>query len=221
MTLPVYPGPDLIKGLAYSSKWTPAFFNLTATTATGAELDIGLAQYPLHSFELNYKFLRDGPGWGGVQQALEFRTMMGFFLAMQGSLGRCLYRNPDDHQTFQDTIATGDGTTTTFTLTRGFGANGYLSTEPVGQVDTNQPFNAYLAGSATPLAPTAYTVSTANPCANTITFTSAPGAGVPIAVDMTYFYYCKLAGDTLSFDKFKNRLWALEKVQLKSCRAGT
>ena len=219
MTLPVYPGQDLLKGLKYSSKWDSRFYVQSATTAAGADEDILIAQYPLHDFELDYQFLRDGPKWGGVLPGLEFRTMKGFFLAMSGSAGRFLFRNPDDHQVWQNQIGIGDGATTTFTITRTFGANGFFATEPVGQVDTAAGVNVYLGGSATPVKPTLYAISTANPCANTITFTTAPTSGQAIAIDMRYFYYCKLAANSNSFDKFMDRIWAAT-IKLHSCRAG-
>jgi hypothetical protein len=223
MTLPVYPGPDLLAGLTYNAKWSPVFFNApTAVTATGADIDLGLAQYPLHDFELAYEFLRDGIGWGAGRAlpTLEFRTMMGFHLAIGGSLGRFLFRNVDDCQVFQNQIGVGDGVTTTFTLTRAFGANGYFGTEPVGQVDTARPFNVYLAGSATPLAPSLYTLGAASPAANTVTLATAPAPGQAVTVDMAYFYYCKLAQNNNTFEKFMHRLWSLGKVTLHSCRPG-
>jgi len=223
MSLPVYPSRDLLPGLTYNAKWSPIFFNApTATTATGADIDLGLAQYPLHAFELTYEMLRDGLGWGAgrVLPTLEFRTMMGFHLQAAGALGRFLFRNVDDHRVFQNQIGVGDGAATTFTLTRTFGANGYFGTEPVGQVDTAEPFNVYLAGSATPLPATAYTLSTAAPVANTVTFASPPPSGAAIAVDMSYFYYCKLADNSNTFEKFMERLWMLNKITLHSCRPG-
>jgi len=222
MTLPVYPGRDLLPGLAFSSKWSPSFVNMpTATTASGADIDIGLAQYPLHDFELTYEFLRHGPVPGGSPLAqLEFRTLMGFHLMLSGTLGRFLYRNPDDDQVFRDLIGVGDGATTVFTLTRGFGANGYFGREPVGQVNTDAGVNVYLGTSATPVAPSGYAISTATPCANTITFGTAPGSGVPISIDMKYYYYCKLADNSNTFEKFMDRLFKLQKVALHSCRSG-
>ena len=220
MTLPIYPGRRMLPGLTYRSKWDSPFFTQTGGAATGAEADVLIAQYPLHVFELTYKFLRDGVGWGNALSALEFRTMKGFHLMMQGTAGRCLYRNPDDYQVFQQPIGLGDGATTTFTLIRTFGANGYGGSEPIGQVNTGELFNVYLGGSSTPVNPTLYSLST-TPVINTVTFTTAPGAGVAIAVDMSYYYYCKLANNSASFEKFMGRLWALGKVQLRSCRAGT
>lgn len=220
MTLPVYPGRYLLPGLTYGSKWSPDFINMpTATTASGADIDVGLAQYPLHDFELQYEFLRDGlkAEWQRGQ-GLEFKTMMGFFLQLGGTLGRFLYLNPSDHKVFQNQIGVGDGSTTVFTLTRTFGANGYFGTEPVGQVNLIELFNVYLNGSPSPVLPTAYAVSAAAPGANTITFTTAPGNGQKITVDMTYWYYVKFHDNTLSYENFMDRLWLLNKVSLHSCR---
>lgn len=224
MTLPVYPRRDLLRGLAYSSKWSPGFYNVDpAVTATGAEIDVGLAQYPLHDFELTYAFLRDGVEWGpGARATLEFRTLMGFHLQIGGTLGRFLFHNVDDYQVFQNQIGVGDGATTTFILTRTFGANGYGGTEPVGMVNTDpsQPFNVYLGGSALAADPSTYTLSTANPVANTVTFKTAPAPGQTINVDMSYFYYCKLSQNSNTFEKFMDRLWMLNKVSIHSCRPG-
>lgn len=220
MTLPIYPDSTLLPGLTFSSKWSPIDFNQSSTTATGASIDLAIAQDPLHDFELVYSFLRDGPDWGETLPALEFRTMMGFHLAMHGSRGRCLYRNPDDYQVWRNPLGTGDGATTVFTITRTLGANGYFGTEPVGQVDTAAGVDVYLAGSATPLDPTLYAIDTTNPVANTITFDTAPGDGDAIEIDMSYFYYCKLSADTNTFEKFMSRIWSLGRVTLHSCRAG-
>jgi Conserved hypothetical protein 2217 (DUF2460) len=223
MTLPVYPSGDILRGLAFSQKWSPSFFNLpTATTATGADIDLGVAQHPLHDFELTYAVLRDGLFWSGRGAAatLEFRTMMGFHLQLGGTLGRFLFKNIDDCQVWRNQIGVGDGETTTFTLTRAFGAQGYFGTEPVGQVNLGEAFNVYLGGAAAPVIPTLYTVSTANPVANTITFASAPPIGSVIAVDMSYYYYCKLSHNSNTFEKFMHRLWMLSKVTLHSCRPG-
>jgi hypothetical protein len=222
MTLPVYPGPDLLPGLTYNSKWSPNFVNMdTVTTASGADIDLGLAQDPLHDFELTYAFLRQGPRAGpSLLAQIEFETLMGFHLAIGGTRGRFLYRNPNDAKTFRNQIATGDGVTTVFTITRTFGANGFFGTEAVGQVDTAAPLNVYLGTSTTPVAPSLYTISTATPCVNTIAFETAPAAGAAICLDMHYFYYCKLSANSNTFEKFMDSLWSLSKIVLHSCRAG-
>ena len=80
MPLPVYPDRSVLPGLGFGVKWSPMFVNMpTAVASNGAEIDLGLAQYPLHEFELNYKFLHDWSARSGAE-ALEFKTLMGFFL---------------------------------------------------------------------------------------------------------------------------------------------
>lgn len=220
MILPIFPDRRLLPGLAYSQKWSPSFFNQSDTTATGADIDVAIAQDPLHDFELTYAVLRDGPKAGGALAGLEFRTMMGFHLAIGGSRGRFLYKNVDDFEIFRNQIGVGDGESTTFLITRTFGANGYFGTEPVGQVNVDRGVNVYLGTAFAPLDPSLYSIDTSTPVANAITFTTAPADGVAISLDMQYFYYCKLPNNSNTFEKFMDRLWMLSKVTLHSCRAG-
>ncbi|MGB8366356.1 MAG: DUF2460 domain-containing protein [Rhizomicrobium sp.] len=218
MTLPIYPDASVLPGLGWSQKWSPEFFNMkTETTPTGADIDLAFAQYPLHNFELTYDFLRDR--WFWVSASLEFKTMMGFFLQTGGSIGRFLFRNSDDHFIAAQQIGTGDGTTTTFgPIQRSFGANGYIASEPVGQIDTTKPILVRLGNIAQPSS--IWTLDTATPLNQTITFATAPGLGVPITMDFSYFYYCKFPDNTNTFEKFMDRLWLLQKVSIKSCRPG-
>jgi hypothetical protein len=218
MTLPIYPDGSLLRGLGFSTKWSPAFFNLkTETTAVGADIDLALAQYPLHTFELTYNFLR---GWPApANQSLEFKTLMGFWLMLGGTVGRFLFKNVDDCGAAAQAIGTGDGATTTFgPIVRTFGANGFFGSEPVGQVDTNQQVTVRLGNVVQ--ASSSYTLNTASPLAQTITFTAPPPAGAPITMDFGFFYYCKFADNTNTFEKFADRLWLLQKVSIKSCRPG-
>ena len=220
MALPIYPDRSVLPGLGFGTKWAPMFVNMpTAVASNGAEIDLGLAQYPLHDFELKYNFLHD---WSGrsASESLEFKTMIGFFLQIGGTVGRFLFKNPDDNTVFQQLIGTGDGTNRVFQLIRTFGANGYQASEPVGVVDLTSPFNVYLNGSGTPVNPSLYTVQTTSPLLQTITFTTAPPNGQAVAVDMTYWYYCKLGDNNAQFEKFMDRLWMLNKITLRSCRPG-
>jgi hypothetical protein len=222
MTLPIYPDRSILKGLGFTTRWAPTFFNMeTETTASGADIDIALAQYPLHSFELTYNFLRDAGGargWGAGAN-LEFRTLMGFWLQLGGTAGRFLFRNPDDCVVAAQQIAVGDGSTTTFTVIRSFGANGYGGAEAVGQIDTTQPVIVRLGNAVQP--PSTWALNTASPVAQTLSFATAPSAGSPIYMDFAFFYYCKFADNANTFEKFAQRLWALQKVSIKSCRPGT
>jgi len=219
MTLPVYPDRTVLPGLGFSTKWSPVFFNMpTQTAAAGADIDLALAATPLHDFELTYEVLRDAGR--NTLEASEFRTMMGFHLQLGGTVGRFFFKNIDDFSVSQQLIGVGDGVTTAFVLTRTYGLGGYSGTEPVGGVNTAYPFNVYLGDSATPADPSSYTLSTTMPCQQIVTFGVAPLLGQNVRVDMNYWYYCKLADNSNTFEKFMNRLWLLNKVKLHSCRAG-
>ena len=67
---------------------------------------------------------------------------MGFFLQLQGQFGTFLYTDPDDNTVTGQAFATGDGSTTSFTIERSLG--GFL--EPVGWVTSIA--NVYLNGAA-------------------------------------------------------------------------
>lgn len=208
---PVY--PTLI-GLTFNVMWTPQFSNMpTQKMASGAELDLALSKQPLHQFELTYDFLRDQFG------QTEFRTLMGFFLRLQGNVGRFLFSNPDDNTVVAQVIDTTDGAKHAFQLVRTFGAGANSGTEAVGYVDLTQTFNVYL--DAVLQAPSTYSVLTTEPVNQQVDFLSTPAAGKQITVDMTYYYYCKFLDPAITFEKFLHQVWLNKKVTLQSNRAGT
>lgn len=209
--LPIYP---TLKGLGFNVKWKPQFFNMpTQTTASGADIDLGLASTPLHDFVLTYDVLPDRLG------DLDFKTLMGFFLMMRGTLGRFLFLNPDDHCSRNEAIATTDGVNSLFgPLQRTYGANGYTSTEPVGYVDTTRPFNLYANGVLQD--PSSYTLVQTTPCDVQVKFSTTPSAGLALTCDLSYFYYCKFPDNANTFEKFMHQLWLLSQINIHSCRPG-
>jgi hypothetical protein len=100
--------------------------------ALGGDPDDRLADMPLHTFTLKYNFLRDGFPW---RDPLEWTTLAGFFLALQGNLGRFLFKWGDDFQARSQNIGTTDGSTLVWTLTRTWGCGEYSGTEPIGWLD--------------------------------------------------------------------------------------
>ena len=207
--------PDL-PGLGYSVHWRPKGFNMpTVNLETGGRLDIGWSDSPLHEFELTYDFLR-GEGFG--VGSTEFKTMMGFFLALNGNLGRFLFPNPYDRSVTNQFIATTDGVEHQWILQRTFGIGEYSGTEPVGYVDVTSPFAAYLDG--VKLDPSTYTVDTTDPVSQQIIINSGtPTLGQKLTVDMSYFYYCNFPDGTLDFEAFMNNLWMLKSAKFMSLRA--
>lgn len=205
----IYP---TLQALGYSVMWKPQFFNMkTQTMATGAALDLSISDAPLHDFDLTYQVLQDKQRQYGAN---DFRTMIGFFGAMQGNFGRFLFPNPDDNFVTSQVIGTTDGVSHQWTLQRTFGWNEYNWTEPVGYVNTLLPFNVYLNGVQQDQS--TYTVVTAKPVNQQLDFAGTPSAGQVITVDMSYYYYCKLPDDAMSFEKFMWKLWNLKKITLHS-----
>jgi hypothetical protein len=216
MTLPIYPNATVLPGLGYGVKWTPVFFNQSHQAINGANIDIALASQPLHKFDLTYNFLRNTTNGNSTINVEQF-VLMGFFLKVGGQLGRFLFDNPDDDLTANSQVGIGDGVTTVFTLGRQYGSGIYTPalSEPIGQVNTffSAAWNNVVQSSGT------YTISTATPGANTITWTGgAPGVGVSVTVTMSYYYLCKFASDSLDFNKSCNNIWDAQ-VKLLSCRA--
>jgi hypothetical protein len=213
--LPVYPE---LPGLGFSVKWMPNFANMpTDTTATLADIDLGLANAPIHTFELTYDFLRDN----ALQNkgSSEFKTHMGFFLRLGGTRGRFLFRFKDDCRTTNEFIATTDGATNTWTLNRSFGVGENVGVEPVGYIDLNQPVNIYLDGLK--VDKSKYQIVQTLPVNQQIQFFNTPAAGHTITGDYSYFYYCKFNDNTNTWEKFLDKIWLLNKIDIKSCRPGT
>lgn len=202
-----------LPGLTFPESWETDFFNTpTQVAASGAEIDLGLSETPLHTFTLAYEFLNDRFG------VFEQKLLRGFFGACRGNLGRFLYWLKEDHQVRAQAIGTTDGTTRTYVLKRTYGVGEASWTEPVGYLDQTQTFTVYL--DAVPADPSTYTVDVTVPAAQAIIFTSAPAAAKAVTVDMDYFYYCKFKDPKMSLDKFMDALWSGSGIALRSCRAG-
>jgi hypothetical protein len=213
LTLPFYPTPP---GLTFSVFWRPMFANLpTQVAASLAEVDLALSAIPVHEFELTYDFLRN------ESSHQEFKNFFGFFLRMAGNVGRFLFLNPDDYAVTAELVGTTDGAASDYgPLQRTFGDGENVGVEPVGYVSsTAGTFKVYFDGSLQDSG--LYTVDRTLPCQQMLHFLSPPSADQVITVDMQYYYYCKFAEDNLSFEKFMSLLWAIKRVTLRSCKAGT
>jgi hypothetical protein len=176
-------------------------------------------------WDYSYELLRDG--FSNSSEYDELRKLIGLYNACMGPvLGFKLF-NPDDNFVERQLIGTTDGTTTTYTLTRTYGADnpnlGFNTTEPVGFVDTTQPFFLYVDASNVPKrtddATYAYSLVTTTPVLQQLVFSSAPPAGHSLYVEMNYLYYARFKDSSQDFQKFMNKLWMLQKVTLRSLRS--
>jgi uncharacterized protein (TIGR02217 family) len=196
-TFPVLPG------LSWSVSKDPQFKTIVQKAVSGRELRIAQMPYPTYLFTLKYDFLRDN-----LAALADLRTLMGFYIQQQGSLTPFLYSDPTDFSVNGQNIGTGDGMNSTFYLGRGMPVNNGL----YEFIQWLNVLNAvYLNGVLQPTGNYSVNVSPA-----TITFNVPPGSGVVVTADFTYFFYCRFADDSVSFENFMHNLWSLKEIKLQS-----
>lgn len=205
--------PSLI-GLAYDVHWRLKFASLpTQTTSALADLDLSLADAPIHEFDLTYEYLPNRQ-----DRPRDMKTLMGFYGATRGCVGRFLFRNPDDTSVTRQEIAVTNGVDHVYQLVRTFGLGDNSFTEPIGYLDQTEPFALYLDDVYQD--PSTYNIVLTEPVNQYIQFVGVPTAGQVIRVDMSYFYYCKFVDPQLDLTKFMDGYWSADTVKLRSCRAG-
>jgi uncharacterized protein (TIGR02217 family) len=198
-----------LPGLAWSVTKTPTFQTRIQRAASGRELRALDYPYPLWQFALVFDFLRDNPTAGYD----ELRSLMGFFMLCQGAFGTFLFQDPSDFQVTGQQIGTGNASTSVFQLQRAMGTtlpNGGFF-EPI--TAPNAVGAIYLNGITQN--PASYGVDS-----NTglVTFDTAPGSGLIITADFTYYFRCRFIEDRYDFENFMYRLWQLKKLTFISVR---
>ena len=202
MSSAVFPS---LQGIAWNVKRSPRWSTRVQAAVSGKETRIADWSYPRWQWELAFEFLR------GDAAHAEFQALAGFLNARQGQFDSFLYQDADDNAVTGQAIAIGDGTTKIFQLARSFGG----FTEPVQA--PNAVNQIYLNGVAQP--GTLYSVSSwgaAIPGA--VTFTTAPGAGVVITADFSFYFPCRFLDDSLDFEKFMFQLWQGKKIRFQSIK---
>jgi len=198
-----------LPGLAWSVTKTPTFQTRIQRAASGRELRALDYPYPLWQFALVFDFLRDNPTAGYD----ELRTLMGFFMLCQGAFGTFLFQDPSDFQVSGQQIGTGNASTSIFQLQRAMGTtlpNGGFF-EPITAPNVVRAI--YLNGITQN--PESYSVDSN---AGLVTFNTAPGSGLIINADFTYYFRCRFIEDRYDFENFMYRLWQLKKLTFISVR---
>ena len=259
-----------LPGLTYSVHKKPYFKTNIKEAANGNETRNSLMPMPRWDFEFTYEFLEDSSG-----SESSLKTIMGFFLARNGSYDSFLVKDPDDYLVTSGSIGTGDGTTTAFYFVRTMGE----FSEIVGQVDDSNTITVYSrqtedvsVPSSTPYELTfsglvevysiyngaslmtevsgapatdqysvdygtgVITFNAAQASAtvtidhrdevdaadytvtlpNQLIFDSAPADGVVITADFQFYFACRFTEDQLDFEKFYDKLWALQTCNFRS-----
>lgn len=190
-----------LPGLSIQVTKSPRFRTNISEAASGDEVRYSQAEYPRWDFELSYEFLEDRTGADS-----SLKTLLGFFLARQGSFEAWLFKDPDDYKAEESLCGVADGVTTEFPLRRSMG--GYH--ELIGQVDNVNPIQVFVDNVL--IDPDDYSIV----LPNSLVFDSAPASGGIITASFQFFYVCRFNEDRLDFEKFADQLWNLQTMNFRS-----
>ena len=197
--------PIASSNVTWPVKRTPGFSTRIASHVSGREVRIPLYSYPLYAYELSVEALDQYSAFSGLGAA-SYQALRGLYETLQGQFGTFLYSDPGDSSVTGQLEGAGDGVTTHFTLVRTLGG----AVSPVGWVSALN--NVYLNGGA--LAPDLYSLI----LPNTLSFNTAPNAGVQISVDMTYAWVCRFLSDQQEFEEFMRGLHQTSSLKFRSVK---
>lgn len=206
MSTAVFPS---LAGLGWSVTRTELWKTRTQEAISGKETRIADWTYPRHQWTMTFDFLRQGNLSGAVYG--EFAALAGFFDLRQGGFDSFLYADPDDNFVVGQALGVGDGATTLFQLVRAFG--GFVEPILAPNLVSRVAFNGVTQSTSS------YMVNgwgTASP--GTLAFNTAPGAGVAIAADFSFYFPCRFTADQLDFEKFMAALYQSKKVEFVSLK---
>ncbi len=187
-------------GLKWGRKRSPVFANLGQVAISGRRASAALWPYPKWRWELSYEVLRSAVAYG------ELQSLLGFFLARQGSHDSFLFLDWEDYAVSGQAIGTGNGSQKVWQLVRTYGG----FTEPVYDIKLTSPVPAvYVAGQ---LQESGYTVGSTG----LLTFASAPTNGAAVTATFQYYWRCHFLQDETEFSAFMYRLWECRKLEFET-----
>lgn len=200
-----------LAGLSFDSTKTPLFNNIVQRSVSMAELRGSFASTPVYDIVLAYDLLRDDATHN------ELKTLMGFFMARQGSWDSFLYQDPDDNVASSTYFGTGDGATQVFQLTRPYGS----FTESVSNFSADATVSngapATLGAAAIYVNFVLMTVGTDYTVSSTglVTFTVAPPFGYSLNWTGIYYYRSRFAieNNPFTLQQFMSKLWEAQQVE--------
>lgn len=132
---------------------------------------------------------------------------MGFYLASQGAYDTFLFQDPSDKWVADQHIGIGDSSRDTFQLQRTIGTSlpGGGFAEPI--VAPNNVDAIYIDGIIQNA-----DIYSVDPSTGIISFVIPPSTGSVITADFSYWFRCRFADDSYSFDNFMYRLWQVKKL---------
>lgn len=177
-------------GRTFLQRKTPQWSTDVKTSVSGKERRRALWSYPIWRFSVAYNVLRDGP------TLQELQRLYAFFNSMQGMAGEFLFWDRDDNIATDMFFAAGDGTTTTFQVTRTIQVGGISASEPVLAFSGDPQIT--VDGIATDV-----TVGQRGK----VTFASAPADGARLNWTGRFYYRCRFEIDELDISQLMSGLW--------------
>jgi uncharacterized protein (TIGR02217 family) len=200
-----------LPGLAWNVTKTPTFQTRIQRAVSGRELRALDYPYPLWQFALVYDFLRDNPAAGYD----ELRSLLGFFMLCQGAFGTFLFQDPSDWKVAGQEIGAGNASTTVFQLQRAMGAalsgGGFFEPITAPNLASERDLPQWNYARPDELQRRSHK--------GLVTFETAPGSGLIITADFTYYFRCRFTEDKYDFENFMLRLWQLKKLTFISVRS--
>ena len=194
-----------LPGQGWSVHKKPTFSTLVAPHVSGREVRDPLYQNPIWQFEVTFDGLASDSASYPSLGAQSLQSLMGFYMQCQGRFGAFLYTDPTDNAVSNQTFATGDGATTTFTFARGLG--GFL--EPVGWVTNVSQVTVGGAAQSS-----GWSLSTPN----SLVFSNPPASGALIGASFSYAFQCRFDDDAADFEQPMQNLWRVESLKFRSVR---
>lgn len=190
--------PQLI-GLSWPVTRTRAFSTIVQTSQSGKEIRLANYGQAVYNWKLQFDYL---PNDAAI--STDYQTLAGFLELNNGSLNQFLFDDQYDDVTTSSNFGTGDGVTTQFQLARTSGGASHLIYAPKSSPTPEIFINGILQSSG-------YTIATNG----LVTFSSAPGVGLPLTWAGDYYFVVRFKQDELEFDQIVSVYNEIKEVELK------
>jgi uncharacterized protein (TIGR02217 family) len=218
---PVFPSLP-VQGWSVYKK--PIMMSDVTAAVSGREVLLIRAAYPRWDFEVTFGtdgWLREQTQNAAVYAPLagkrELEQISELFLSCLGSYGEFYFSDPQDNSRLAQTVGTGTGSATVFPLYYYWGdpvalPGGFLEFyAPVSGINAVQ--TVYFNGA--PISPAFYTIDATN---TALVFSPAPGSGVVITADFTFYFRCRFVDDKQDYSQWAKNLWEYRSCKFRSVK---
>jgi uncharacterized protein (TIGR02217 family) len=193
-------------GLGWDVVRTPIWDTIVQQVVSGKETRLALQSYPRWEWQLTFDVVRSDA------TNHEFQDLVGFFNARQGMFDSFLYQDADDNSVTSQNIGTGNGSNLLFQLVRSFGG----FTEPVLAPHTVS--HVYVNGVDQAGNWTVSNWGTTTPGLITFAGGHAPGNGLAVTADFTYYWPVRMTMDSVPFNMFVSKFYGVKKFTFESLK---